>query len=580
MSEIVEKCSAYVFGIDLGTTNTAIATYRSGGPEVIRIEGAKTMPSVVSVQKSGDVLVGMSARSRNLIDPENTVASVKRHMGTDWKKKFEGIPDKEYTPIDVSAEILKMLADHVHASEGNDYGGKPRFVCICVPANFTDAQRKATAEAGAAAGLEVLSLIEEPVAAAYAYAVEKSRDQTILIYDLGGGTFDVSILKVNSGEDKTKKFSVLAKEGIQRLGGDDIDTLLVEDIAKKFEEQSSLALLDTEKDQGISPRKVKEAQQKLLESVIQAKHDLSDAESTKMDIPNLVSDEGGQAHHIDDLEITRDRLEDLIRPLISLTRDSVEAALKSADLEIDDIDRILLVGGSTKIPLVKTMLKEFFGRDPYSDTDPDTAIARGAAILGATLLLPDPEVRRPEDDVPAFIIEKHDIVSHYLGIETVGGVFSCLLKKGADIEPGKPTVAESGYTTPRNDMTELNIRVYQAPEDTRFVTDEGVVCIGEFYLKGIPAKPAREEIIEVKFEINDQNVLSVQASSSSSNQLEVLALTTGAPVVVKVDKAEDVPEEEKAEDEETPASEEPEDDPPEEDVPEEEDPTEADTEDG
>ena len=522
MAGIVEKTSSYVLGIDLGTTNCAVGIYKTGKTEIISIDGAKTMPSVMSVLKDGEILVGSQAKSRSIIAPESTVSSIKRQMATDWTKEFEGLPGKVFTPVDVSAEILLKLINGALQNETIDLGGTPKYAVICVPANFNDAQKKATQMAAELANLEVLTLLEEPIAAAYAYAIEKERVQTVLVYDLGGGTFDVSILEVDSTRDANKQFKVLAKEGIQELGGDDFDQRLMKIVADKFAEESDIDILDLSKDQGISAKKAREAQQKLLEAVMTAKHELSESTKTSIDIPNFIQDESGKSHHIDNLEITREQFNEEIRDLILQTKESVEKALSSAKLEIDDIDRIILVGGSTKIPLVREMLHEIFGREPYSDTDPDTAIARGGSILGATMMLPDPELERPKEDTPDFVIDIDNIVTHNLGIEVVGGKFSCLIPKGTQIPEDGPASASKEYTTPHDNITELAIVVFQSPEDVEYVSSDGTKCIGEFFLKGIPPKPRGEERIHVEFEIDSQNLLRVKArSSSSSDELEI-----------------------------------------------------------
>ncbi len=522
MTGIVEKSSSYVLGIDLGTTNCAVGLYKAGKTEIIPIDGAKTMPSVMSVLKNGEILVGSQAKSRSLIAPESTVSSIKRQIATDWTKEFEEIPGKIFTPVEVSAEILMKLIDGIVQNEAIDLGGTPTYAVICVPANFNDAQKKATQMAGELANLETLTLLEEPIAAAYAYAIEKERVQTVLVYDLGGGTFDVSILEVDSSGSANKQFKVLAKEGIQALGGDDFDQKLMESVAGEFAKASNVDILDLNKDQGISTKKAREAQQKLLEAVITAKHELSEATKTSIDIPNFIHDESGQPHHIDNMEITREQFNEEIRDMILQTKESVEKALGAAKLEIEDIDRIILVGGSTKIPLVREMLHEIFGKEPYSDTDPDTAIARGAAILGATMMLPDPELERPEEDTPDFVIDLDNIVTHNLGIEVVGGKFSCLIPKDTQIPEDGPAAASKEYTTPQDNLTELAIVVFQSPEDVPYVSSGGAECIGEFFLKGIPPKPRGEERIIVDFEIDGQNILKVKASSSSSEgELEI-----------------------------------------------------------
>jgi len=505
-----------------GTTNCAAGIYKAGNTEVINLNGGKTMPSVMSVLKSGEILVGSQAKSRSLIAPDNTVSSIKRHMATDWTKEFEEIPGKVFTPVEVSAEILLKLIDAVQQNEAFDLGGTPKYAVICVPANFNDAQKKATQTAGELANLEILTLLEEPIAAAYAYAMEKERVQTVLVYDLGGGTFDVSILEVDSSGDANKQFKVLAKEGIHNLGGDDFDQSIMKRVAAEFAQASNIDIFDENKDQGISKKITREAQQKLLEAVVAAKHELSEATNTSIDIPNFIQDESGQPHHIDNLEIAREQVNEEIRGLILQTKDSVEKALSTAKLGIEDIDRIILVGGSSKIPLVKEMLHEMFGKEPYSDTDPDTAIARGAAILGATMMLPDPELDRPKEDTPEFVIDIDNIVTHNLGIEVVGGKFSCLIPKGSEIPAEEPVIVAKDYTTPYDNVTELAILVFQSSEDVEYVSSDSAKCIGEFFLQGIPAKPRGEETINVEFEIDSQNLLTVRASSSSSTgELEI-----------------------------------------------------------
>jgi molecular chaperone DnaK (HSP70) len=476
----------------------------------------------MSVLKDGEILVGSQAKSRSLIAPESTVSSIKRHMATDWTKEFEEIPGKVFTPVEVSAEILLKLIDGVLQNETIDLGGTPKYAVICVPANFNDAQKKATQMAAELANLEVLTLLEEPIAAAYAYAIEKERVQTVLVFDLGGGTFDVSILKVDSTGNANKQFKVLAKEGIQKLGGDDLDQRIMERVAGEFAKASNIDIFDQDNDQGISTKKIKEAQQKLLEAVIAAKHELSEATTTSIDIPNFIHDEAGQPHHIDNFEITREQFNEEINDLILQTEESVEKALSTAKLEIEDLDRIILVGGSTKIPRVKEMLREMFGKEPYSDTDPDTAIARGAAILGATMMLPDPELERPEEDTPDFVIDIDNIVTHNLGIEIVGGKFSCLIPKDTEIPAESPVTVSKEYKTPQDNVTELAIIVFQSSEDVEYVSSDSAKCIGEFFLTGIPPKPRGEESIYVEFEIDSQNLLKVKASSSSSSdELEI-----------------------------------------------------------
>lgn len=523
--QITPKNSPYVLGIDLGTSNSAIAVYIKGKAEIIPIDGDKMCPSVVSVAKDGEMIVGRSARRRMMLDPENTVSSIKREMGTPTTVKFPRLGDKEYTPVDISAEILSKLVSSASEAEGIDLRGTPFHVVICIPANFTDNQKNATIEAAKLANLQVVELLEEPVAAAIAYGMEKERDQTILVYDLGGGTFDVSILNIDSSQGGNSKLEVLAKEGIQKLGGDDFDYKIMEIVSAKLQEISGLDIFDLKKDQGIKSSSLREAQQKLKEAAENAKCELSESLTTQIELPNLIKDESGTIHSID-LEITREQFNEAIRPLIIQSKEAVEKALESAKLTIEEISRIILIGGSTRVPLVKEMLKEIFNKDPYTDKDPDTAVARGAAILAAWRGVPTDQLAESEEvreeDKPEGSIKISNIVTHYMGVEIRGRKFSCLLEKNAEIPTDDFLTVSKEYTTPQDDMTELVIRVYQSETLEEYVSSNGVECIGEFFLTGIPAKPRGQEKIEIFFEIDRQNLLKVKAkSSSSSGELEI-----------------------------------------------------------
>jgi len=522
---VTPKNSPYVLGIDLGTSNSAIAIYVKGNSEVLPIEGEKMCPSVVNMPKSsntGEMVVGRTARKRSMIDPDNTVVSVKRHMGTDWTKEFASVPGKKYTPTDISAAILLKLAAEA-AQDTDKLRGTPHYAVICIPANFNDLQKQATKQAGELANLDVLYLLEEPVAAAIAYGTEKQRNQTILVYDLGGGTFDVCILKVKSSPTSTSDFEILAKEGIAKLGGDDFDYEIMKIAAAELQSSSGIDILNEQKDQGIAKNTIRAAQQKLKEAAEAAKCQLSDALSSSIELPNLIADESGNVYSLD-VEITREQFNVAIENLILQSQHSVQKALNNARLEIDDIDRIIMIGGSTRIPLVKTMLEEMFGKVPYADTDPDTAVARGAAIFGANLGVPTEQIEttgtiNEEDQFPGKITV-NNIVTHFLGIEISGEKFSCLIEKGLEILPDAPLSYSKDYTTPRDNMTEMVIRIFQSSELVEYVNYED--CIGEFYLTKIPPKPKGQEIIKVDFEIDQQNLLKVRAvSSSSSNELEI-----------------------------------------------------------
>jgi molecular chaperone DnaK (HSP70) len=516
MSSLVKLISPYVFGIDLGTSYSEIAIYRKGASQILPVEGSEKTASVISVVKSGDIIVGRAARSRLMLDPENTVSSVKRQMGSDWKKTFDALPEKTFTPADISAEILSKLVSGVQTG-GVDLRGTPLYAVICIPANFTDAQRKETKEAGETAGLAVLWLLEEPIAAALAYACDQNRDQTILVYDLGGGTFDVAILKVKSStEDQAADFEFLAKEGVPRLGGDDFDNEIMKIAADSFKASSGIDIMDLSTPQGITQRALLEAQQKLKDAAERAKVDLTDAQSVDISIPALVSDEQGNLHNLE-VQITRDKFEEAIRPLLDQSKDAVVRALESAKLGMADISRIILVGGSTQVPLVKRMLYEMFDKEPYSDLNPDTVVARGAAIFGAQLELPTDKLAQtsevhPEDQLQAKITI-HQIVTHHLGIEIVGGKFSPVLVKGMEIPADQPITNMKEYANTRDNMTELRITVFQSDHETDVVGGPGVECIGELFIPIAP-KPKNQERVKVSFEIDQQNLLKVRVKSS------------------------------------------------------------------
>jgi molecular chaperone DnaK len=510
MVPIIPKMSPYVFGIDLGTSNSAIAVHINGQAELIPIESATTMPSVVSVRPDGEILVGRQARSRLMVYPDETVASIKREMGFfGWVKAFAGLPGREFTPPDLSAEILSKLKTSAEQESLFALKGTPHRAVVCIPANFNESQKEATLEAARLANLEVLHLLEEPVAAAIAYAVEKERDQTILVYDLGGGTFDVSILQVDSTQAENS-FKILAKDGVPKLGGDDFDGQIMAIAHDAFKVQSGLDLMDLKKDQGISQKAIREAQQRLKEVAEAAKRELSESQTTEISLPNLIRDESGQIHSLE-ISLTRAALNEAIRPLIWQTKAAIERALEQAGLSIDDLDRIILVGGSTRIPLVSEMLVEMFGKEPYKDTDPDTVVARGAAIYAASLL--DPE-KGPS-------IKIYNQVTHFLGISALGGKFACLLEKGLEIPVDEPLTVTQLFRNPIENMTEILIRVYQSNMPAEWTQDKDVQPIGEFAVKIAP-KPKGQEEIEVTFAIDQQNLLKVKAKSSvSGNELEI-----------------------------------------------------------
>ncbi len=411
---LVEKISPYVLGIDLGTSTSIASVYRRGKPEVIDVFGQRVTPSVVTYQEAGDPMVGLQAKRRALIDPDRTVVSIKRHMGdSEYNREINDQPVK---PHEVSALILEYLKNG--AQEKEDLNGTIRHAIITIPANFNNNQREATLDAGKLAGLEVLRLIEEPVAAAIAYGFGYERDQTILVYDLGGGTFDVCILKVDASSDENASFSVLGKAGVPQLGGDDLDHALMKMLVANLVEQGGPDILDTQKDQGISKKKMRTAVQILKEKAEEAKIELSEADTTFIDAPNLIKDENGKEYHLS-AEITREQFEQAIRPLIEQSGECIKQALGEAKLEADDVDRIILVGGSTRVPCIRMLVTEMFQKEPYGDIDAATAVAQGAAIVGATFELPG-EKKAEDDSIEWRRVQGNDHHQPLLGYRNVG----------------------------------------------------------------------------------------------------------------------------------------------------------------
>ncbi|MCP2033514.1 molecular chaperone DnaK (HSP70) [Planomicrobium sp. HSC-17F08] len=524
---IIEKNSPYILGIDLGTSNSAVSIYRKGKPVMVKLGRETTIPSVVSFRSEEDIQVGEAAKRRILIDPEKTVSFIKREMGTDWSKEFFGKP---YAPEDVSAEILSKIKEYVINQEEIDLKGTPTFAVICVPANFDDNKKRATKAAAERAGLDVVYLLEEPVAAAIAYGTEVGRDQTILVYDLGGGTFDASVLKVEStSPDEPAKFSILAKEGHPQLGGYDIDQLIMKKVAENFKETSKLDLFDLESDQGISASDLLEAQQKLQEECEKAKKDLSEMEFVSIEIPNILKDEFGNVHNID-YELTREAFDEEISPLIIKTMETIETALTNAKLDVKDISRVILVGGSSRIPLVRSKIKELLNKEPYSNLNADTVVAQGAAIFGASLGVPTDKLEETsevdEEDKPETEIEMNNIVTHHLGIEINGGRFNRIIEKGLELTSETPVVSSvKTYSTSYDNATDMRITVFQSPEEIDYVSDEQAVWIGEFFLSGIPAAPKGRHRVDINFDVNQENEVIVtaklQGEESVANTLTI-----------------------------------------------------------
>ena len=513
--DLVEKNSPYVLGIDLGTSTSIVSVYRRGRPEVLEVFGQRIVPSVVHYRKEAEPLIGVQAKRRALIDPESTVVSIKRSMGDpEYRREINGQPVK---PEDVSALILEYLKNG--AQEQGTLIGTVKYAIVTIPANFNNNQREATLQAGRAAGLEILRLVEEPVAAAIAYGFGRDRDQTIMVYDLGGGTFDVCILKVEATSGGVPSFAVLGKAGVPELGGDDFDHALMKLLAAAIVKDGGPDVLDLKKDQGISRKKLRDVQQVLKEKAEEAKIELSEAESASIDIANFIKDESGREFHLS-VEITRAEFEAAIQPLVDKSRDCIVQALTEAKVTADDIDRIILVGGSTRSPCIRRLVTEMFGKEPYGDIDPGTAVSQGAAILGATFELPGE--KPAEDQVEA--IAETNTTSHFLGIETQGQRFSTILEKGREI----PCENSRPYATSQDNQPEIRITIFQFPAATDVIDMNipGSACLGEFHLGPLPASPKGRIQVDVKFSIDSSGVLKVSANSSGaggqlSHELEV-----------------------------------------------------------
>ncbi|MBI5252237.1 MAG: Hsp70 family protein [Desulfomonile tiedjei] len=525
--EIEEKKSPYVVGIDLGTSTSSIAVFDAtpgirvkDAAKVLSIEGSKFMPSVVHVMpEGGEILVGEQAKDMMLIDPENTVASIKREMGDpSYCKEFEGIENKKFSPADISAEILKKLVQEATSNGQFDFQGPVIDAVICVPANFEDNKKRMTEQAGQLAGLNILETLHEPIAAAIAYGAANDADQKIMVYDLGGGTFDVSILEVRTkaqgdatdGDKWKARFRVLASEGIPKLGGDDFDKRMMQLVQDRFCQKTGLDLdlFDLGKDQcgGVNKRTLRHAEKKLKQACERAKEELTQLAETEIRIVDFMKDGKGDIHGLEE-KIRREEFEDAIRDLIASSEAAVHKALDSAKLKIDDIDRIILVGGSTRVPLVKQMIEEMFGKPTYTDPDPDTAVARGAAIWGDWLSQPKG---------PGVGIELINQVTHHLGIALHGGKFHILIEKGRELSEEAPEAAvEQEFVTSRDNMTSMKIEVFQSSDQVEYVSDEPCTYVANILLDGIPPAAKGKERVKVSFAVDRQNRLRVHATCLS-----------------------------------------------------------------
>ena len=492
-----------VVGIDLGTTNSVVAVMEAGKPTVIpSAEGNRTAPSVVGFLKSGERAVGQIAKRQRELNPEKTVSSIKRFMGhtydeTEQERKYVSyktkkgkdsavvveVDGKEYTPQEISAMILRKLKEDAEKYIGE----KVTSAVITVPAYFNDSQRQATKDAGTIAGLDVLRIINEPTAAALAYGLDKKSDETILVFDLGGGTFDVSILEVGDGV-----FEVKATSGDSRLGGDDFDQKVVKWIADEFL-----------KSEGIDLRKDRQAFQRLTEASEKAKIELSSLMETTISLPFITADQNGPKHL--EMKLTRAKFEDLCHDLFERVKGPLKRALEDAKITTGEIDEVVLVGGSTRTPKVINLVKELTGKEPNQGVNPDEVVAVGAAIQGGVLA---GEVK----DVVLL-----DVTPLSLGIETLGGVFTKLIERNTTI----PTRKSEIFSTADDNQTRVDIKIYQG--ERPIASDNKL--LGDFHLEGIPPAPRGIPKIEVTFDIDANGILSVTAKDQTTGKEQKITIT-------------------------------------------------------